>query len=76
MKRLIVLGVMLLAVILVLGCAGQKDEGPLVGGDRDEHGCIPSAGYKWCPSTEKCQRMWEEYCEEYADEYRGEEQVE
>ena len=21
---------------------------PLLGGDRDEHGCIPSAGYIWC----------------------------
>ncbi len=36
--------------------------GPLVGGDKDKHGCIGSAGYKWCESTEKCFRSWEEEC--------------
>lgn len=44
----------------------------LIGGDKDEHGCLGPAGYSWCPSTEKCQRMWEEYCEEYKDQYRSE----
>lgn len=43
-----------------------------VGDDRDDHGCIGSAGYQWCPSTQKCQRMWEEYCKEYADQYKEE----
>lgn len=38
---------------------------PLVGGDRDVHGCIGSAGYSWCPKKEKCLRIWEESC--YAD---------
>jgi hypothetical protein len=35
----------------------------LVGGDRDEYGCIPSAGYSWCASSEKCYRPWEEDCD-------------
>jgi hypothetical protein len=35
---------------------------PPPGGDRDEHGCIPSAGYVWCPYTGRCQRPWEESC--------------
>jgi len=35
----------------------------LVGGDRDEHGCIPSAGYSWCEPKQKCLRIWEEECE-------------
>jgi len=35
---------------------------PLVGGDKDEHGCIPSAGYTWCEALEKCLRTWEEEC--------------
>ena len=35
---------------------------PLPGGDRDEHGCIPSAGYSWCDATQKCIRPWEESC--------------
>lgn len=29
------------------------------GSDRDEHGCIPSAGYAWCPRTDQCERPWE-----------------
>jgi len=43
----------------------------LIGGQKDEHGCLGPAGYSWCPSTQKCQRMWEEYCAEYKDNYRG-----
>ena len=35
-----------------------------LGGDKDEHGCIGSAGYSWCQSKEKCLRIWEEPCEE------------
>jgi len=47
------------------------EDGLIVGDDKDEHGCIGSAGYQWCPSTDKCQRMWEEYCEEYKEQYRA-----
>jgi len=36
----------------------------LVGGDRDVHGCIPSAGYSWCEAKQKCLRSWEENCTE------------
>lgn len=36
---------------------------PLLGGDRDEHGCIGSAGYSWCELKQKCLRIWEEKCE-------------
>ncbi len=32
--------------------------GHLVGGDRDSHGCIPSAGYTWCAPLNKCVRPW------------------
>lgn len=34
----------------------------LVGGDRDTHGCIGSAGYVWCEPKNKCLRDWEEKC--------------
>ncbi|MFA7653699.1 MAG: DUF3298 domain-containing protein [Candidatus Magasanikbacteria bacterium] len=43
----------------------------LIGGQKDEHGCLVGAGYSWCPSTNKCQRMWEEYCVEYKDIFRS-----
>ncbi len=36
--------------------------GQLVGNDKDEHGCIGSAGYSWCESKNKCLRSWEEGC--------------
>lgn len=35
---------------------------PMVGGDKDEHGCIGSAGYVWCAVKNKCLRSWEEPC--------------
>lgn len=40
------------------------DDEPLVGGDKDEHGCIGSAGYTWCEIKQKCLRVWEEPCVE------------
>lgn len=36
---------------------------PIVGGDKDTHGCIGSAGYSWCAVKNKCLRVWEEKCE-------------
>lgn len=36
---------------------------PIVGGDKDAHGCIGSAGYTWCEIKQKCVRVWEEPCE-------------
>lgn len=35
----------------------------VVGSDKDEHGCIGSAGYSWCEAKQKCLRSWEETCE-------------
>ncbi len=70
MKKTIIL-IAILGIFVLSGCTSDKNL--IVGGDKDEHGCIGSAGYQWCPSTENCQRMWEEYCEEYADQYRGNE---
>lgn len=35
----------------------------VVGGDKDEQGCIGSAGYSWCQEKQKCLRTWEESCE-------------
>ncbi|MBW2981566.1 hypothetical protein KY343_01670 [Candidatus Woesearchaeota archaeon] len=63
-KIFILLGLVFLAV--TAGCAKEKP----IGGDTDEHGCLTAAGYQWCPSTEKCQRMWEEYCEEFSEQFR------
>jgi len=40
-----------------------KVDQPLVGNDKDLHGCIGSAGYSWCELKNKCLRPWEEKCE-------------
>jgi hypothetical protein len=39
-----------------------------LGGDRDAHGCIGSAGYTWCEVKQKCLRVWEESCATPTDE--------
>lgn len=36
----------------------------IIGGDRDEYGCLTPAGYSWCESKSKCLRTWEETCPE------------
>ena len=41
----------------------ESDNIKMVGNDRDEHGCIGSAGYSWCEIKQKCLRPWEEACE-------------
>lgn len=40
----------------------------VIGGDRDSHGCLVGAGYQYCPSKEKCVRVWEEECSELSEE--------
>lgn len=52
-----------LLVALALCCAADSARAasgaPLVGGDRDAHGCIGSAGYQWCAREKSCVRSWE-----------------
>jgi len=46
----------LLAMIVLVGCINipEGTDEPLVGGDKDDHGCIASAGYNWCEEKGKC----------------------
>ena len=48
----------LILCLSLLGCAEEQ----IVGGDKDEHGCIGSAGYTWCELKQECLRVWEETC--------------
>ena len=45
-------------LVLACGSAGQPSK-PLMGSDRDAHGCIASAGYSWCRHLNQCVRPWE-----------------
>jgi len=56
MKKIMIV----LFVLMILGCS--KDEPIIVGGDKDSHGCIGSAGYTWCEEKNSCVRIWEEGC--------------
>lgn len=63
MKRLTLLALALLLTACSLSSSTTKEPTPpVVGGDRDAHGCIPSAGYTWCEPKQKCLRVWEEAC--------------
>ena len=37
----------------------QAQEAPAIGGDRDEHGCIPSAGPSWSQLRQECVQVFE-----------------
>lgn len=40
-------------------CQMSESTPPIVGGDKDTHGCIGSAGYSWDDSMQSCIRSWE-----------------
>jgi len=48
---------------LLMACkheaAAVRQTPAIVGTDRDEHGCIGSAGYSWCARENACRRPWE-----------------
>jgi len=41
----------------------EEKEQKLIGGEKDEYGCLVAAGYSWCEKKEKCLRIWEEGCD-------------
>jgi len=71
MEKTWLIAIIVLALALIVtkvSLFNQANESQLIGGDRDEHGCIGSAGYTWNESLQKCVRVFEEklktYCEE------------
>ena len=68
--------VILLAGMLLSSCAlpqevknapntnqTENSNVPLIGGQKDAHGCLIAAGYSWCEQKNKCLRNWEEVCD-------------
>lgn len=45
------------------GIKQEAKERKLIGGQKDEHGCLTPAGYSWCEAKQKCLRIWEEGCD-------------
>jgi hypothetical protein len=72
--------IILIALSIALAAAGAwyvyseyfrnsgNDQNMVIGGDKDEGGCLVGAGYSWCESKKKCLRVWEEPCDEIVNE--------
>ena len=63
MKKLILLlvAVVLLGVLVIVYLPlTPNEQAPMVGNDRDTHGCIASAGYTYSVVRNACIRVWEE----------------
>jgi len=53
---------LLLPLLAALAACAHPAPSPTTGvpgADRDAHGCIGSAGYRWCERTQQCERPWE-----------------
>ena len=51
--------IMALCLTTIMCSCAHKTTTQLVGNDRDEHGCIASAGYRWSEAKKDCVRLWE-----------------
>ena len=61
-KIFVVFAAILIILILAFFAYTSFEKPQIVGGDKDAHGCIGSAGYSWCEAKQKCLRVWEENC--------------
>ena len=67
MKKIVI--ALFFSLIMLTGCGESTgmsrekgmntSEQAMTGSDRDVHGCIESAGYRWCERVDKCVRPWE-----------------
>lgn len=48
--------VLVVGVVSIFGC---DDDEQIIGGDRDENGCLGAAGYRWNERELACVREWE-----------------
>jgi hypothetical protein len=51
-------------IVPAMNRSNTEDNGQLIGGQKDEHGCLIAAGYSWCEAKQKCLRFWEEGCDD------------
>jgi hypothetical protein len=68
MKSNFKISILFLSLLLLAACSNStkktngataKDEPQMVGSDRDDHGCIGSAGYQWSVLKNECVRLFE-----------------
>jgi len=65
MKEKYILGIVLVVILggLIFWMPKNSEQDlsnePLIGGERDEHGCLGPAGYSWNVAVNACLREWE-----------------
>jgi len=66
----IILAVLLVTLftLLIISLFSQNKNPGIIGGQKDEGGCLVAAGYSWCEPKQKCLRIWEEDCNYELDE--------
>lgn len=67
MNRLFLVSALMIAQAAAIRVIGI--EYMLFGGDYDEHGCKPSAGYTWCNETQDCIPMNQLCVEDFQDTF-------
>lgn len=68
MKK-VILGLMLCMFLIgIAGLVVAESENKVIGGQRDEHGCLGPAGYSWNAREEKCVREWENGTKRYQED--------
>ena len=55
---IIILVVVIIISLIIVVRKGVRVDDDLIGGDRDEHGCLGSAGYTWNETDQMCVREW------------------
>ncbi|MFH1325798.1 MAG: hypothetical protein ABIH49_03480 [archaeon] len=57
-KNILIAVVFILAVLFVLVLFNLKSN-KIIGGEKDENGCLISTGYSWNETIQRCVRNWE-----------------
>ncbi|MDO8663264.1 MAG: FKBP-type peptidyl-prolyl cis-trans isomerase [Candidatus Wildermuthbacteria bacterium] len=66
-KIILIIILILIGGVSIWQFSSKKDESDeIIGGQKDEHGCLIAAGYSWCQPKQKCLKIWEEGCLENA----------
>lgn len=67
-KFILIIVLIIILIILAFILTFNFNKKPVLGGDKDSHGCIGSAGYSWNETKQKCVREWEEKNKNYCYE--------
>ena len=64
MKKVMMIGLTMLGSLLNSVAAQTQ----IPGSDMDTHGCVGSAGFTWCATSDSCVRSWETPCPPIIDQ--------